>query len=193
VLDDIKQVVADKKPLIISVVATAKLAELAEALGATEAGIPIIRLMPNLNAAVCEGMTALCANEHVSAGVKQTVLDKLNRIGSAMEIDENMFQVFSAIAGCSPAFTFLFIDSLAKGALKLGMYKKEAIAIAAQAVLGSAKMLAEAAAAGEHPWTLIDRVCTPAGATIQGVCKLEERGFESAVVAAVETSGRHFT
>ena len=93
------------------------------------------------------------------------------------------FSVFGAIAGCAPAFSYMYIDSLARAAVKNGMDKKTALTVAAQTVLGSAEMILESDA---HPWELVDRVCSPGGTTIEGVTSLQKDGFESAVQNAVD-------
>ena len=105
--------------------------------------------------------------------------------GKGIEIEEKLFSIYTAIGGCSPAFAYMFIDSLARGAVKNGMTKDAALKVAAQAVLGSAKMILES---NEHPWKLVDAVCSPGGTTIEGVASLQEDGFEASVISAVEAS-----
>ena len=104
-------------------------------------------------------------------------------IGSVIEISEEQFSIFSVIGGASVAFVYLYIDALSRAALKAGMPKKQALEITAQTVLGSAKMVLES---GEHPWVLIDQVCSPGGTTIEGICSLEQNGFESTIVNAFD-------
>ena len=104
-------------------------------------------------------------------------------MGSITEIPEGQFSIFGVIAGSSPAFAYLYIDSLARAAVKAGMPKDKALQIAAQTVFGSAKMVMESE---EHPWKLVDMVCSPGGTTIEGICSLEENGFETAVHKAFD-------
>ena len=87
-----------------------------------------------------------------------------------------------AVSGSSPAFVFMFIEALADGAVAEGMPRKQAYAFAAQAVLGSAKMVLETK---KHPGELKDMVCSPAGTTIEGVNILEKEGMRNAVMDAV--------
>ena len=141
--------------------------------------------MPNINAKVQAAISAFCGNERATAEDKEFILDFCNAFGRGIEIAEKNFSIYSAIGGCSPAFAFMFIDSLARAAVKNGMTKADALETAAQAVLGSAKLILES---DEHPWKLVDAVCSPGGTTIEGVCSLQESGFEAAVEKAVEAS-----
>ncbi len=144
-----------------------------------------VRVMPNINAVVGEAISAFCAGNTVSDSEKGFVRELLSSFGKAIELPEDKFSIFSAIGGCSPAFAYMFIDSMARAAVKNGMSKSDALMVSAQAVLGSAKMILES---GVHPWELIDRVCSPGGTTIEGVLALEEAAFPSAVENAVDAS-----
>ena len=88
----------------------------------------------------------------------------------------------TGLSGSGPAFAFLVIDALADGGVAAGLPRKTAILLAAQTLLGSAKMLLET---GLHPDVLRDQVTSPAGTTIAGVRVLEERGLRSALIEAV--------
>ncbi|MDR1066077.1 MAG: pyrroline-5-carboxylate reductase [Clostridiales bacterium] len=149
------------------------------------ADLPVVRVMPNLNAAVREAVTAYCANKNVTDERKKVAADFFALTGASVEIEERLFPAFMAIAGCSPAFTYLYVNALAKGAVKYGIDKKTALDVAARAALGAAKMILES---GKHPHALIDEVCSPGGTTIEGVCALDAAGFERAVVSAVDAA-----
>lgn len=183
VIDEIKEEVKARGCLIVSIAAGMSTDTIKAMFGFE---LPIIRIMPNINAEICLSTSACCYNSLVKENQLKEIKNAFGKIGFITEVEESKFAVFTAIAGCSPAYVYLFIDSLAKGAQKLGMNKKQALEIATSAVIGSAKMLE--ASAGEHPWSLIDKVCSPGGTTIEGVCTLEEYKFESAVVKAVENS-----
>ncbi|MDR1914736.1 MAG: pyrroline-5-carboxylate reductase [Clostridiales bacterium] len=144
---------------------------------------PFVRIMPNLNAKNGGSVTGVAYNEYVNAEQKQTVYGFVNAFGSFHEIPEKLFGVFTAIAGCSPAFTYMYVDALARAAARLGMDKKQALSIAAKSVWGSAENLAESS---EHPWELIDQVCSPGGMTAKGVYSLQKNAFEAIVSQAVE-------
>ena len=103
-------------------------------------------------------------------------------VGSIIKFPEAQFSIFTTIGCSSPAFTYLYIDTLARAAVREGMPKQQALEIAASAVLGSAQMVL---ASAEHPMTLVDQVCSPAGTTIQGITTLQAHGFEAAIHEAV--------
>ena len=165
-------------PVIVSFAAGVRLETLDSLLPETR----IIRVMPNLNSAIGEGMSAICANKYCDLKNISDVTEFMSACGKTTETDERYFDIFSALAGSSPAFTYIFIDSLARAALALGMPKDQALKIASQSVFGSAKMLLES---DEHPWTLADRVCSPGGITIEGIRALQEGAFEHTVMQAV--------
>ncbi|MDD6659788.1 MAG: pyrroline-5-carboxylate reductase [Eubacteriales bacterium] len=143
----------------------------------------IVRVMPNINAKVGEAISAYCFNELVNDDDKANVELLLNAIGKVLCLDESFFPLFGVIGGCGPAFAYMFIDAMARAGVKNGMKKSDALMISAQTVLGSAKMILES---GEHPWQLIDNVCSPGGTTIEGVTSLQADGFEAAVHNAVD-------
>lgn len=182
VLAEIDEAAKKNNPLFISIAAGKSLEFLVSCVSYEGR---FVRVMPNINAVVLEAVSAYCCNEKVSEEEKSFVNELLSSFGSAVEIKEELFSVFSAIAGCSPAFSYMYIDSIARGAVKNGMPKDMALKIAAQAVLGSAKMILES---DEHPWDLVDKVCSPGGTTIEGVTSLQENGFESTVMNAVQAS-----
>lgn len=172
--------------LVISIAAGLTLNRLVELLDdGRGSDVAVVRAMPNVNALVGAGMTAVTANENVSEEDRALVLGLFGAVGQAVELEEKHFSAFTAIAGSSPAFAFLFIDSLARGALEAGLPKAIATQIAAQAVAGSARTVL---ATGTHPWTLIDQVCSPGGTTIAGLLALEENAFISTVVDAVRAT-----
>ena len=145
-------------------------------------GNKIVRVMPNINAKVGGAMCAYCHNEYVNDNDKKNVEEIFSPIGKIIKLDESYFSLFGVIAGCSPAFVYMFINAMAETAVKNGMNKKDALQISAQTVLGSAKMILESE---EHPWALVDQVCSPAGTTIEGVLSLQKDGFETAIHNAI--------
>lgn len=169
-------------PLLISIAAGKTLKYIAQC---TDTKCKTIRVMPNINAKVGEAMCAYCANELADDNDKKFADSMLSCIGKSIEIEEKFFPLFGVLGGCAPAFSYMFIDALARAGVKNGMKKDMALEIAAQTVYGSAKMILES---DEHPWKLIDNVCSPGGTTIEGVTSLQSDGFEKAIHNAVQKS-----
>lgn len=145
--------------------------------------VKIVRCMPNTPALVGEGCTGYCFNEYVSEEETKSVENILTSFGKASLIRENLMDAVVGVSGSSPAYVFIMIEAMADGAVAAGMPRAQAYEFAAQAVLGSAKMVLET---GMHPGALKDMVCSPAGTTIEAVKVLEEKGFRSAVLSAME-------
>ncbi len=183
-LHENKAAFAAADPFVVSVAAGTPLASIYDWLGFQPRAA---RIMPNINASVCGAATAVCCNELVKGEEKATLLDFCRSFGGAYEMEECMFSIFGVIGGCAPAFTYLYIDELARAAVKFGMKKEQALEIASQTVKGSAQQILASQA---HPYELIDRVCSPGGTTIEGVTALSECGFEHAVHSAVEAAYR---
>ncbi|MGE7927331.1 pyrroline-5-carboxylate reductase [Lysinibacillus xylanilyticus] len=151
---------------------------------------PIVRVMPNINAIIGASTSCFTASEPVSDIQLQHVVSLFETVGTIIEVPEHLFSIFTTIGGASPAFTYMYIDALARAAVREGMPKSMALDIAANAVLGSAKMIIQSQ---EHPWALVDQVCSPGGTTIQGVSSLQSNHFETTIhdaVAAVTNKDR---
>ncbi len=143
-----------------------------------------IRTMPNLNAQVNASMTALVENEHVSDEDMEKAQTIFTAVGEVEVVPEDQLGIFIALAGSSPALVFLFIDTLARAAVKHGMPKDKATKIAAQAVLGSGKTVKESS---DSPWNLIDQVSSPGGITVEAVLSLLESDFSSSLIKSFDT------
>lgn len=160
---------------VVSMAAGVGIASLRDMLGKC----PIIRIMPNTPVSVGEGMILYAAQPDADT---DGFLHAMRYAGRFLPIEETLMETGMAISGCGPAFVDLFVEALADAGVAGGLYRSDALAIAAQMVLGSAKLILES---GRHPGELKDAVCSPGGTTIQGVRKLEEKGFRSAVIEAV--------
>ena len=137
--------------------------------------------MPNTPAQVGAGMTGACVNNRVTEEDLDQILAITNSFGRTEVVPERLIDAVSAVTGCSPAYVFMMIEAMADAAVADGMPRPQAYKFAAQAVMGSAKMILET---GKHPGELKDMVCSPAGTTIQAVRVLEEKGLRSAVIEA---------
>ncbi|MCF2684086.1 pyrroline-5-carboxylate reductase [Faecalicatena contorta] len=179
VIAEIKDEIKENQ-IIITIAPGKTLAWLGEQFGKA---VKIVRTMPNTPAMVGEGMTAACPNEHMTeeeiAYVK-TLLESFSRVEI---IPERLMDVVVSVSGSSPAYVFMMIEAMADAAVSGGMPRPQAYQFAAQAVLGSAKMVLDT---GKHPGELKDMVCSPAGTTIEAVRTLEELGFRSAIIEAMK-------
>ena len=148
-------------------------------------GLPlkVVRLMPNTPAQVGEGMTGACVNDKVTEEDLKQICAITDSFGRTEVVPERLMDAVGAVSGSSPAYVFMFIEAMADAAVAQGMPRKQAYQFAAQAVLGSAKMVLET---GLHPGELKDMVCSPAGTTIEGVRTLEKAGLRSAVYEALQ-------
>lgn len=180
ILPGLKEAFAKKSPLVVSIAAGKTLEYLEDFF---PEGTPIVRVMPNINAKIGASTTGVCANDFVTEEQLEGVKEVFSTIGSVAVIPEDHFSIFSVIGGASVAFAYIYMDALARAALKAGMPKQQALRITAETVLGSAKMVLES---GEAPWPLVDQVCSPGGTTIEGVAALQEHGFEHTVMAAFD-------
>ncbi len=179
-VQDLAKELEGKTPLIISIAAGKTLSYLETALGS---GRPYVRIMPNINAKIGASTNGCCFGTHVTEEQKALVLRLFETTGTVTVLPENMFSIFTVLAGSAPAFAYLYMDALARAAQKAGMPKAQALEIASSAVRGSAEMILQS---GEHPWSLIDQVCSPGGTTIEGVAALEDNRFEAAITKAFD-------
>lgn len=165
--------------LVISLAAGKTISYIKEAFGRDD--LRIVRCMPNTPALVGEGCTGVCSEE--SEETINKVVELMESFGKAYVVPERLMDVVVGVSGSSPAYVFVFIEAMADQAVASGMPRKQAYEFAAQAVLGSAKMVLET---GLHPGVLKDMVCSPGGTTIEAVKVLEEKGFRGTVMDAME-------
>ncbi len=147
----------------------------------------IIRIMPNIALSVGLGMTAVCADENVPPEEVEEILGIFRRAGRARLVEEDWLDTVTALSGSGPAFVFLFIESLADGAVLNGMSREAAYEFAAQTLMGASRIILES---GMHPGELKDIVASPAGTTIAGIHVMERRAFRSIVMDAVDAAAR---
>ena len=143
--------------------------------------IKLVRVMPNTPALVGASMSALCKNANITDAEISEIQEIFNSFGESEIVSENLIDAVVGVSGSSPAYVYMLIEAMADAAVADGMPRTQAYKFAAQAVLGSAKMVLET---GKHPGELKDAVCSPGGTTIEAVAVLEEKGFRSAVIEA---------
>lgn len=170
--------------IIVTIAPGKTLAWLSEHFGKN---VKLVRTMPNTPALVGEGMTGACKNDQLTDEEYDFILKILGSIGNVETISENLMDVCVSVSGSSPAYVYILIEAMADGAVADGMPREQAYKFAAQAVLGSAKMVLET---GKHPGELKDMVCSPGGTTIEAVRVLEETGFRSSVIEAMKACVR---
>ena len=140
----------------------------------------IARIMPNVAVSVGESMTAYTLNKN-AARAGDTIKNFWSTLGRAVEVEEKLMDAVTGLSGSGPAYAFVMIDALSDGGVAAGLSRAMAIELAAQTLLGAAKMVL----AGEHPAVLRDKVTSPAGTTIEGVRIMERGGVRSSLIEAV--------
>lgn len=187
VAEDLADALAEVEPLVVSLAAGLTIERLESLL---PEGARVVRVMPNMAAAVGQSMTALAAGTEASEEDLATARELMDAVGRTAVIAEKDFSAFIGLAGSSPAFVFEFIDALSRAGVLGGIPKAQAVEMVAQAVVGSALTVqAEAAkraetGTGRTPADLVDAVCSPGGTTVAGVVAMERAGFSTAVIDA---------
>ena len=179
VIDSIKNDCGQDK-LILTIAPGKTLEWLGKAFGRP---MHIVRTMPNTPAMVGAGITAVSPNESVTKEELDRTLKILSGFGIAEVIPERLMDAVVSVSSSSPAYVFMMIEAMADAAVADGMPRAQAYTFAAQAVMGSAKMVLET---GKHPAELKDMVCSPAGTTIEAVRVLEEKGFRGCLMDAMK-------
>ncbi|HJH32708.1 MAG TPA: pyrroline-5-carboxylate reductase [Methanosarcinaceae archaeon] len=178
ILPGIKKSITPGK-IVISIAAGVPLADIGSGLNP---GTRIIRVMPNIAATVAEAASAICLSENASNDDAECALEIFRAVGSAIVIPEHLMDAVTGLSGSGPAFIFPVIEAMADGAVYEGLDRHSALTLAAQTVLGAAKMVIET---NTHPGELKDMVTSPAGTTIRGIYELEKHGIRAAFMDAV--------
>ncbi len=179
VIEEIKDYVKENT-VIVTIAAGVTIGFMEKAFGKK---IKVIRTMPNTPAMVGEGMSAVCYNDIVTEEELNKVVKLFESFGKVEIISEKLMDAVPAVSGSSPAYVYMFIEALADGAVRDGVPRAKAYSMAAQAVLGAAKMVLET---GMHPGQLKDNVCSPGGTTIEAVYALEKNNFRGTIMEAMK-------
>jgi pyrroline-5-carboxylate reductase len=148
-------------------------------------GVRVVRAMPNTPALVGAGATAISAGKHASESDLATARAMFDAVGISVILEETHLDAVTGLSGSGPAYIFLILEALADAGVKVGLSRRNAQRLAAQTVMGSAKMLLET---DEHPGKLKDMVTSPGGTAIAGLHTLEEGGLRTTLINAVETA-----
>ncbi len=179
VLADIASVVEPQRHCIVSIAAGVPLARIEERL---PTGTPVVRVMPNTPAQVLAGASAIALGTHALETHRQIAHAIFGAVGTVVDVPEKLLDAVTALSGSGPAYAFVFAEALADAGVHLGLPREVALKLAAQTLMGAAKMLLET---GKHPGELKDMVTSPAGTTIAALRVLERLAFRGAVVEAV--------
>lgn len=177
VLDTIAAKVA-KTTIVVSVAAGVTI----DTLQSKMSEVPIIRVMPNTAVAVGEGMSAMALGKYATKAASDPVAQVFSAVGRVVTVSEDAMDAVTGLSGSGPAYTFVLIDALADAGVRVGLSRQASILLAAQTLLGAAKMVLET---NEHPAKLRDMVTSPGGTTIAGVHVLEQKGVRAAMIDAV--------
>jgi pyrroline-5-carboxylate reductase len=168
--------------LIVSIAAGASLRQLSDSLGSERR---IIRVMPNTPCLVGAGAAAFVLGEHATPAEGQFVQKLLDAVGRAYPVAEHLLDAVTGLSGSGPAFVYLVIEALSDGGVRMGLPREIATTLAAQTVMGAARMVLET---NTHTGVLKDQVASPGGTTIAGLHALERGGLRGALMDAVEAA-----
>ncbi len=141
--------------------------------------------MPNTPAMIGDGMIVLAKEHTLSGETLTTAISLFEQLGRVRILPEAKIDAATGLSGSGPAYVYLIIEALADGGVRQGLTRADAYVLAAQTVLGAAKMVLET---GAHPGALKDAVCSPAGSTIEGIYALERHGVRAALIEAVSAA-----
>ncbi|MEW4526453.1 MAG: pyrroline-5-carboxylate reductase [Maioricimonas sp. JB045] len=178
VLDEIRES-AGEDHLLVSIAAGVTLETLAEHAGPERR---IVRVMPNTPALVNAGAAGFALGAQATPEDGDLVQQLLSAVGVAYQVPESLLDAVTGLSGSGPAYVFQIIEALADGGVRSGLPRDVAQSLAAQTVLGAARMVLET---GEHPAALKDAVASPGGTTIAGLHALERHGVRGALIDAV--------
>ncbi|XP_051744702.1 pyrroline-5-carboxylate reductase 1a isoform X1 [Ctenopharyngodon idella] len=184
VLDEIGPDIEDRH-LIVSCAAGVTISSIEKKLLQYRPAPKVIRCMTNTPVVVREGATVYATGTHAEVEDGKLLEQLMASVGYCTEVEEDLIDAVTGLSGSGPAYAFLAVDALADGGVKMGLPRRLAVRLGAQALLGAAKMLLESE---QHPGELKDNVASPGGATIHALHVMESGGFRSLLINAVEAS-----
>lgn len=181
-LGDLRLNLDPKRHLLVSIAAGVTLAKIE---AAAPAGMHVVRVMPNTPALVGASASAFAVGSEATRADADLAARLLGSVGLAIEVKESLLDAVTGVSGSGPAYAFLMIEALADGGVAAGLPRDIAQKLAAQTLLGAAKMVLET---GQHPGALKDAVCSPGGTTIEAVHELEKGGVRASLITAVRVA-----
>ena len=178
-LAKIQDILAEKKPLLITMAAGLEIRQIEQFAGVR---LPVIRIMPNTPTAIGKGVIQYCCNNLVDEAILSDWLADMAPCGLLDPLDEHLIDAASAVSGSGPAYMYVFLEALADGAVTCGIPRAKAYEYAAMTMVGAAEMYL---ATKQHPGALKDAVCSPMGSTICGLRALEAHSFRAAAMDCV--------
>ena len=186
--DQVASVLAEARPhftekhLLISIAAGVTLQRLESAL---PEGARVIRVMPNTPALIGASASAFALGRNATPDDAKLALKLFSAVGIAYQVKESLLDAVTGLSGSGPAYAFVIIEALSDGGVAAGLPRDIATKLAAQTLLGSARMVLET---GQHPGALKDAVTSPGGTTIEGLHELEKGGLRAALINAVRAA-----
>lgn len=172
------------RPLLITMAAGLSMASVEAMAGGN---LPVIRIMPNTPVSVGMGMVLCCKNTLVSEADFASFMADMSGAGELAQLEEHLIDAGCAVSGCGPAYMYLFLEALCRGAESCGLPREQALRYGAVTMAGAAQMVLES---GIPPEQLRAAVCSPGGSTLAGIAALEENGFSKAAEAGVQAAFR---
>ncbi|KAM9393430.1 pyrroline-5-carboxylate reductase 1, mitochondrial-like [Pholidichthys leucotaenia] len=184
VLDEIGPDIEDRH-LIVSCAAGVTISSIEKKLQQYRTDPKVMRCMTNTPVVVREGATVYATGTHAQVEDGKLLEQLMASVGYCTEVEEDLIDAVTGLSGSGPAYAFTAVDALADGGVKMGLPRRLAVRLGAQALLGAARMLLDSE---QHPGQLKDNVCSPGGATIHALHVMESGGFRSLLINAVEAS-----
>lgn len=181
VLADIREHVGEDR-LVLSIAAGVPLVRLESGLGSHAR---VIRLMPNTPALLGASATGFALGKSAGAEDGELAQKLFSAVGLAVPLKESLLDAVTGLSGSGPAYVYVIIEALSDGGVAAGLPRDVATRLAAQTVLGSARMVLET---GLHPGTLKDMVTSPGGTTIEGLHELERGKLRGTLISAVRAA-----
>lgn len=181
VLDEIGPLITEEH-VIITIAAGISIAHVSKYI---DKNVSIVRVMTNTPALVRAAASAISSNEYIKQSELEFVKNLFNALGLVVELEEKHLDAVTGLSGSGPAYLFIIMESLADGGVKMGLPREIALKLAAQMVLGSAKLVLET---GKHPGELKDMVASPGGTTITAIHEIESAKLRATLISAVEAA-----